>query len=150
VTVHRSPRNTYKKVADDLRRRIQAGEFPKKLPTRREVAAFYGISQSTADRAVNTLRDEGLIACIRGSGSYRSGPNARPLIDRLTDLLRTGERNVGDQFPPELTLCEQFEVARNTLRSAIAKMEGQGLIGRRGPRRAGRVILTLPPDKEDE
>lgn len=60
----------YVEIADDLRGRIDGGEFPPggRLPAERDLAKSYGIAQGTLRQALGVLRDEGLIASRVGSG----------------------------------------------------------------------------------
>ncbi len=66
------PKYRYEEVADDLRARIAAGEFPpsSKLPSRAELCKYYGVSQIVADRAMWLLRQEGLTESLAGVGVF--------------------------------------------------------------------------------
>lgn len=82
----------YLDVADDLRRRIGAGELrPGRLiPSEAQLAADHGVSRVTIRRALATLRDAGLLASRQGFGWYVTpSPLPQPL-----DGLRTIEANV--------------------------------------------------------
>ncbi|WP_374205232.1 GntR family transcriptional regulator [Streptomyces sp. CMSTAAHL-2] len=68
------------------------------------------------------------------------------MVERVTDLLRGGEVKAGDRFPTEKELYERFGASRTAVRSAIAQMEGQGLIGKVAGR--GGEVLTLPAGGE--
>jgi GntR family transcriptional regulator len=59
-------------VAADLRRKVAWGELRvgDKIPTSREIADEYGVALTTAVRATEELRKEGLIETQRGKGSY--------------------------------------------------------------------------------
>lgn len=60
----------YREIADDLRRRIDEGEFPpgSKLPPERDLVKEYGNAQGTVRQALATLRDEGITESRVGSG----------------------------------------------------------------------------------
>lgn len=60
----------YKEIADDLRRRIDEGEFPPggKLPSERKLAETYGTAQGTMRQALTVLRNEGIVTSRVGSG----------------------------------------------------------------------------------
>jgi DNA-binding GntR family transcriptional regulator len=62
----------WRQVADDLRRRIESGEFPPgaPVPSAAALSAEYGVSRSTAAKAVTALKDEGLIVTVRGWGAF--------------------------------------------------------------------------------
>jgi len=57
----------YLEVAADLRRRIQAGEFPDRLPSERALKGQYGIGQYTLRPALLILEGEGLIVRQQGA-----------------------------------------------------------------------------------
>lgn len=60
----------YKEIADDLRRRIDDGQFlpGQKLPAERKLAADYDIAQGTLRQALAVLKDEGILTSRVGSG----------------------------------------------------------------------------------
>lgn len=55
------------------------------------------------------------------------------VVDRMRDLIRSGEWAVGERIPAEPALVEHFGVGRNTIREAVRALEHAGmLIPRRG------------------
>lgn len=117
------------------------------LPSVAELIQQYDVSRSTVERALIALKNDGAIESVKGAGWYISGTgDRRPLVVRMTDLLRSEGSKVGDGFPTEKALCEMFGVSRTAVRSALAQMEGQGLIGKRPAR--GREIRSLPASQE--
>jgi hypothetical protein len=62
----------YLQVAANLRRSIAAGEFMAsgRLPSTRALAEKYGIARTTAERAVQVLRTDGLVRTVKGRGVY--------------------------------------------------------------------------------
>ena len=62
----------YQRIADDLRSRITAGELAlgDRVPSQPQLCDDYGVSKTTADRALNLLVSEGLIVRRSGSGSF--------------------------------------------------------------------------------
>jgi DNA-binding GntR family transcriptional regulator len=66
---------TYREIADDLHRRIRIGEYPpgSALPQYQDLAGSYGVSVSTAQRAVMLLRDRGLVLGVPGRGVFVIG-----------------------------------------------------------------------------
>lgn len=143
-----SPRGTYKQVAESLRQEIGDGTISRELPSVSELTEQYQVSRSTIDRALLALKSDGVIESVKGAGWYVSGTgDRRPLITRMTELLRAEGMQVGDAFPTEQALCEKFGVSRTAVRSALAQLEGQGLIGKHPVR--GRAVKSLPkPDDE--
>ncbi|MDW8197789.1 MAG: GntR family transcriptional regulator [Gemmataceae bacterium] len=69
----------YLSVADDLAARIRAGEWNHgKVPTVRDIASRYDVSSFTASRALQTLRDRGLVVTRNRSGSYITADRPPP------------------------------------------------------------------------
>jgi GntR family transcriptional regulator len=58
----------YQRIAADLRRRIEAGEWPPgaKLPTQEDMAAHYGVSVQPVKLALFALEFAGLVERRRG------------------------------------------------------------------------------------
>jgi GntR family transcriptional regulator len=62
----------WRRVADDLRRRIESGEFPPggPLPSLTSLAEQYDVGRTTARKAVDALRGDGLVESVRGWGTF--------------------------------------------------------------------------------
>jgi GntR family transcriptional regulator len=60
----------YMQVADDVERRINDGEITAKLPAERELAEDYGVAYTTVRRAMEVLRERGLIITRHGRGTF--------------------------------------------------------------------------------
>ncbi|WP_207957526.1 GntR family transcriptional regulator [Streptomyces sp. YIM 98790] len=136
------------RVSDSLRQQISGGAIKDALPSETRLMKIFGVSRSTVGRALRALKAEGIIESVQGSGWYVTGTgDRRPLTERVTILLLEEEFTVGDVFPSESTLCERFGVSRTAVRSAIAQLEGKGLIAM-GPGRR-RVVRALPDESED-
>lgn len=141
-----SPRGTYLEVSESLRQKINNGEIAEALPSQATLVEDYGVSRSTIERALSALKAEGVIESVQGAGWYVTGTgDRRPLVEKVTDLLRADGVKVGDRFPTEKELCDLFGASRTAVRSAIAQMEGQGLIGKGATR--GREVRALPTER---
>src|SRR5258706_6309320 len=59
-------------LASELRERVSLGDFGRSgaLESEAELGTRYGVSRVTVRRALEQLRDEGLVAARRGSGWY--------------------------------------------------------------------------------
>jgi len=70
-----APVPPYRQIAEILRRRITAGKYPpdSRIPTESELVEEFEVARSTARRAVEVLRDEGLIYTVPNRGSYVVG-----------------------------------------------------------------------------
>jgi DNA-binding GntR family transcriptional regulator len=120
-------RPPYLQVAEQLKRRIMAGEFApgEKLPTGQELAEQYGVAPNTVLSAIRALRDEGIVSSQQGRGTFvRAVPEQesskpaspefelvmqhldqfqkelRAMDDRLHQLERLVERLTGGDAPP--------------------------------------------------
>ena len=66
------PRRLYRKIADQLRRLIESGEFAvgSRLPPERDLASQLGVSRPSVREALIALEVEGLVEVRMGSGIY--------------------------------------------------------------------------------
>lgn len=67
-----APKFPYRRVADDLRARLAAGEWAPgaQLPTRAKLAEEYGVNHMTIDRVIRELRADGLVETVPGLGMF--------------------------------------------------------------------------------
>ena len=65
-------RQPSRRIADDLRAAIDAGEFApgSQLPSERDLAEEYGAARNTAREAIRLLADEGLVIAEHGRGVF--------------------------------------------------------------------------------
>ena len=80
----------YAQVIDELRRRIESGEYPpgSLLPSEHQLSDEFQIARPTVVRALRVLRQDGWIETQQGKGSFVRG---RPALAGL-ESLRTGEQ----------------------------------------------------------
>ena len=70
--------------------------------------------------------------------------------DRLLEAVRTGQMVPGDAVPSERSLCEQFGVARTSVREAIQALVAAGVLERRGNRtQVSERVPALRLDRDD-
>ena len=84
----------YRAIAEDIRRRVEAGEFAQNrlLPSEAELSRAHGASRVTIRRALDELRDLGLVDARQGFGWFVAGD---PLVQSLGQL-RTIEAQLSD------------------------------------------------------
>jgi DNA-binding GntR family transcriptional regulator len=72
--VPRGPERPSEIVANDLRRRIAAGEWQQgeALPTVAVLADHYSVSKATVTRTLRILADEGLVRVVPRWGTFRA------------------------------------------------------------------------------
>jgi GntR family transcriptional regulator len=74
----------YQSIADELRSRLAESGAGTLLPSEAELSAEFGVSRVTIRRALDILRDAGLVESRQGFGWYVAGV---PLRQRLGELL---------------------------------------------------------------
>ncbi|MEU8870299.1 GntR family transcriptional regulator [Streptomyces javensis] len=138
-----SPRGTYLVIADALRKEIGEGRISTTLPSEAQLMRDRGVSRTTVRRALALLQDEGLVHSVPGAGRVVSGASdQRPLIERMTELITATPLAIGDAYPSEARLCEDFGASRTAVRRALAQLEGQGLLATAQGK--GRTVRALP------
>jgi GntR family transcriptional regulator len=75
----------YQTIADDLRRRIETGEYGsgRLLPSEAELSGTYDASRVTVRRALELLREEGLVDSRQGFGWFVATDPVRQSLARL-------------------------------------------------------------------
>lgn len=85
-------RPTYLQIADQLRRAVADGAYKvgEKLPSVRALAEQFGVAGATAARAVDVLRQEGLVVSRPGLGTVvrNTSVAAAPSLQEQVDDLR--------------------------------------------------------------
>src|SRR5258708_3515815 len=78
----------YGESATDARRRVEAGEFGggKVLPSEADLSAAYGASRVTVRRALEVLRDEGIVDARQGFGWFVQSDLLRQRLGRLSTI----------------------------------------------------------------
>ena len=65
----------YVQVAALLRARIESGNLVSRLPSLRTITQEYGVSHITAEKAIQTLREQGLVVTVIGRGTFVAKPD---------------------------------------------------------------------------
>lgn len=60
-----------------------------------------------------------------------SAPRYKAVYTALMEQIREGAYPVGTLLPPEIELCQQFDVSRHTMREAIRMLNEGGIVSRR-------------------
>jgi GntR family transcriptional regulator len=66
------PQLEYRRIADALAARIESGEFAagSRLPPEQALAEDFGVAYGTVRRAMDVLRERGLIMTVWGKGTF--------------------------------------------------------------------------------
>ena len=75
----------YLQIADELRRNIEESVFKvgDQLPTEMELSKRFGVHRHTLRRAIEVLRQEGIVDVERGRGTFVVAPIALPIGKRV-------------------------------------------------------------------
>ncbi|GII84616.1 hypothetical protein Ssi03_26060 [Sphaerisporangium siamense] len=67
-----SPIPPYRQVANALRERITSGKIPvgRRIPSLVELEGEFDVARDTLRKAVQVLKDEGLVETVKGMGVY--------------------------------------------------------------------------------
>ena len=78
----------YLRVADDIAARIASGELAPgaRLRGERDLATYYEVSYGTVRRAMEVLRERGLIETIHGRGTFVRRDQGWTLPSRCSDI----------------------------------------------------------------
>lgn len=79
----------YRRISDELRARIEAGEYQSgdRLPSELELARAHRVSRITSRQALDLLETEGLLVRRQGMGSFVAAPRVTQRLVRLTDFV---------------------------------------------------------------
>lgn len=68
----RGPVPVYVQIADEIARRIKAGDLPphRPIPSESEMVQEFGVARSTIRHAVANLRERGLVYTVPQRGTY--------------------------------------------------------------------------------
>ncbi len=107
----------YQQAAAQLRQRISAGDYDQEtgLPTEAELCADLGVSRSSLRRALDILREEGLVVSRQGSGWS--------VVPTLA-AARVGVRAVGGPSPAASSVSELVGHCKTKPPDSIAEVLG--------------------------
>jgi GntR family transcriptional regulator len=96
MATNSADRSTWKQIAEDLRARIDAGEFDageRRLPPRRKLMDHYGVADRTVARALHQLSDEGYLISRSTAGWFVR--DRRHVVRSTRSRLSRSERAAG-------------------------------------------------------
>ena len=132
-----APRGTSRQIAEELRRRVVAGDLKPgtMLPSEQELARDLAVSRGTVRSALSSLADAGLVEVVPGQGRRVAGADASAVVatawervaSDLRGRMRADSTNL-QQLPSESELAIQHRVSRNTVRRAYRQLIEEGLV----------------------
>ena len=133
----------YAQVIEELRRRIESGEYPpgSLLPSEHQLSDEFQIARPTVVRALRVLRQDGWIETQQGKGSFVRG---RPALASLASQ-RTGEEALNRDESREAG--ELIEAGTSVPPARVAALLGRagedGVLARRLVRRQDGEVSEL-------
>lgn len=99
----------YAQIADELRRNIEASVYQvgDQLPTEAELSARFGVNRHTLRRAVEVLRQEGVVRVDRGRGTFVT---AAPISYAIGKRVRYNESLKAQGLKPSYKLLRVTEI----------------------------------------
>ncbi|HEY9411756.1 MAG TPA: GntR family transcriptional regulator [Jiangellaceae bacterium] len=123
----------YAQIAQTIREEIYAGRLRPgdTVPSVRELAAEYGVSRNTADKALSALRSEGVVVAIVGVGTQVAdqAPTVQTGGTRIRRMLSTGRSTrVGERSE---ILSSELTAAPDDVAVALNIEAGSPVVRRR-------------------
>ncbi len=130
---------------DWLLRRLASSTPGELLLTETDMAAAFGISQSSVKRILTKLAQENRIYRIRGRGTFCGPPPpvdlhqtlrreraVDSLVRKLQDMIFRGEIRQGTALPSQVYVKRRFGVSSDTIAAAYRTLERNGWVHRLG------------------
>ncbi|MFC5821948.1 GntR family transcriptional regulator [Nonomuraea sp. NPDC050478] len=108
----------YVQVAADLRRRIEAGEYPprRRLPSVVALEHEYGVARNTVLKAIGLLRNSGIVYTVRNWGTVVRGTGA-------VVVMEPGSRGIYREATDRER--EQLDLAEGTAVFVVERADGE-------------------------
>lgn len=149
----RTTEPAYKRVAADLRAKIEAGDYGpgSALPSERTLTETYGVSRPTIREALGLLRTEGVVTIEHGRGVFVRPPTTVIRLARNRLSKAAHDRNEGafmadakaSDFTPSSSVRVYFERADATTAEALGVPDGTEVTVRDRTMRANGLIVQL-------
>ena len=154
-----SDRTTWQQIANDLRARIDAGEYPagERLPGQRHLMQHYRAADRTISRALHQLRDDGYLVSQSSASYGRAGGwivrGQRPIMRSTRSRLSRTEREAGRGtftsdchaagVQPSVSTTIRIEHADDTIAAALHIATGDEVLVRERIMRGDDEVLQL-------
>lgn len=131
--------HVYIQIANILRERLKGLSPGDPVPSEADIQYEFGVARTTARRAIRVLREEGLIYTVQGEGAFvgppagglrkkRKTPLYQQIATEIAAGIKQGRYRPRRPIPGESALVKQHDVARETVRRAMALLREQGWI----------------------
>src|SRR5579859_2911427 len=114
-----APQPLYRRIGEELRARIEAGEYAPgdRLPSELELARTYGVSRITSRQALDLLSAAGLLVRRQGMGSFVAARRVTQPLVRLTDFVE--DMAEAGLRPASQVLAFAIEIARADIAATL-------------------------------
>lgn len=135
----------FTKLADDLRERIAMGDIGDSgaLESEAALGSRYGVSRVTVRRALDVLRDEGLIASRRGAGWFVTTPSFSQQLALGTFRHASSAVAAAGKHVVRSVVEFGYQPTRSVIAAALALTDGEHALYSRSVRRVDGVALDL-------
>ncbi|GAA3701814.1 hypothetical protein GCM10022224_079580 [Nonomuraea antimicrobica] len=130
----------YLQISEVIRTRIIAELSPGDLViSEAGIQREFNVARTTARRAIQVLRSQGLVHTRQGEGTFVSVPGQAEVAGRqvpfyrhiareIRERIQGGELAAGQQIPTEAELVRKYRAARETVRRAVALLRDEGWV----------------------
>ncbi|MGL5808683.1 MAG: GntR family transcriptional regulator [Nocardioides sp.] len=130
----------YLQIAGHIRDQIVLGDLPPgaEVPSERELAAEWKVARPTATRALATLRTQGFVTSVQGSGTYVRDPSTVPRARERYERAALGSGMYGaaesvefvaveltDEVPPHVVEILRLDADATVIRRARLLRNGE-------------------------
>lgn len=107
------PKGIYQQIADQVRDRIAAGEWPAgdRIPSVREMAVNLGVNPNTVTRSYQTLLDNEIIDNRRGIGYFVAETAREKIMNEMK------KEFIGDELPRLFRMMKKLGIGVDELLS---------------------------------
>ncbi|WP_049567916.1 GntR family transcriptional regulator [Nonomuraea sp. SBT364] len=133
-----SDTHLYLQISEIIRARVVQCSPGDPVASEADIQREFGVARTTARRAIRRLRDDGLVHTVQGEGTYVGvaeaprAPQEMPLYQHIAaeivQQISCGALTPRRAIPGEAALVRQYDVARETVRRAMALLREQGWI----------------------
>ncbi len=152
----------FRKVAGWIEQATNGGEYPEGfLPSRRELAKRYRVSESTVQKALKYLTEQGVVRCTRGrpaeicSVSHENhspspaGSSVDYIAGEIENEILGGILKAGDRLPKTEYYVSVYRVSSHTVVAAYRILARKGIIHKHGRKHiVGAPLRTRPVGSE--
>jgi DNA-binding GntR family transcriptional regulator len=135
-----------KRLFEDLAQRLRdrLPTFPEgKLDSILDLSRNFSVSKATMQKALDSLKEEGLLESFRGKGTFRKGQahgaanqgsSLMTLSGRLRDRILAGTYRIGQPLPKVGFISSQEGMSPDTVCAALKILADEGLVRKQGKR----------------